>query len=66
MKEGGKEEKREKRSVPSYFAGVCNRLVALLNKTTITHIPHSVVHEYVQKSNVRHIESFKRNAVVFL
>jgi len=27
--------------------GVCNRLIALLNKTTIAHISHFAVHEYV-------------------
>jgi len=50
-KEGnkGKKEKKKGRNVAFCLTllGVCNRLIALLNKTTIAHISHCAVHEYV-------------------
>jgi hypothetical protein len=50
MKKGGNEEiKGRNVAFCLTVLGVCNRLIALLNKTTIAQISHSVVHEYVQK-----------------
>lgn len=48
-RERRKKEKNKGRNVAFCLTllGVCNRLIALLNKTTIAHISHFAVHEYV-------------------